>query len=243
MAEKLHRSETRGASGRTPAQTPLESRLGYCFRNPDLLRMALTPPSSGISPNNQRLEYLGDAILQCCVSRLVFQGQPTWEEGAMSKLRGMLVCTDSLRDWAQELDLALEEGPRSVKKASSTQLGKPMADALEAILAAIFLDAEKCSEDPMKAVMRVVKARFDASIRSASPGIWEARDSKTTLQERASATGLPAPVYELVERSGPDHEPRFSVRVSVGPHQSNGTAGTLKRAQTEAARNLLALLA
>jgi ribonuclease III len=242
MAEKLGKSETGGVSSPSASRPLLESRLGYQFRNRDLMRMALTPPSSGISPNNQRLEYLGDAILQCCVSQLVFLGQPAWEEGAMSKLRGMLVCTESLRDWAQELDLELERGPRSLKKPSDAHLGKPMADAMEAILAAIYLDAERAGEDPMKAVMELVKKRFEPSIRAAVPGIWEARDSKTTLQERASSAGLPAPIYELVERSGPDHEPRFFVRVRVGPLQSNGTAGTLKRAQTEAARNLLGLL-
>jgi dsRNA-specific ribonuclease len=204
--------------------------------------MALTPPSSGISPNNQRLEFLGDAILQFCVSQLVFQNQPTWEEGAMSKLRGMLVCTESLRDWAVELDLRLEKGPRSVKKTPGMNTGKPMADAMEAILAAIYLDAEKCGEEPMKPVQRLVEGRFREIVLKAFHGIWETRDSKTTLQERASTAGLPAPVYELVERSGPDHEPSFSVRVRVGPHQSSGTAGTLKRAQTEAARNLLGLL-
>jgi dsRNA-specific ribonuclease len=159
----------------------------------------------------------------------------------MSKLRGLLVCTTSLRDWGQELELQLEVGPRSVKKTSGTHLGKPLADAMEAILAAIYLDAEKCGEDPLEPVMALVGSRFEATIRSAVPGIWESQDSKTTLQERASAAGLPAPVYELIERSGPDHEPCFSVRVRVGPHQSSGSAGTLKRAQSEAARNLLGM--
>jgi len=222
--------------------TPLETRLGYRFRDPSLLKIALTPPSSGSLPNNQRLEYLGDAVLQFCISRLVYLEQPAWEEGAMSKLRGMLVCTESLRDWAQELNVVLETGPRSLKKVSPAYLGKPLADAMEAILAAIYLDGEKSAEDPMAAVQKLVKDRFETTIQTAFAGIWEARDSKTTLQERASAAGLPAPIYELLDRSGPDHEPRFAVRVCVGPHQAKGTAGTLKRAQTEAARNLLALL-
>ena len=161
MVEKLGRSETKGISHRGPSMTPLETRLGYRFRDPALLTTALTPPSTGSLPNNQRLEFLGDAILQFCVSRLVYVDQPDWEEGAMSKLRGMLVCTESLRDWGQELELVLEKGPRSVKKVATGQLGKPLADAMEAILAAIYLDAEKCGEDPMGAVLRIVKIRFD----------------------------------------------------------------------------------
>jgi ribonuclease-3 len=73
-------------------------------------------------------------------------------------------------------------------------------------------------------------------------GIWETRDSKTTLQERAAAMALPPPVYELLQRSGPDHAPSFTVQVRLGERTATATAGTLKRAQTEAARLLLEAL-
>jgi len=217
-------------------QARLEARLGYRFKNSALLRQALTPPSSGITPDNQRMEYLGDAVLQFCVSRLIFQDRIDWDEGAMSKLRGMLVCTESLRAWAGELELVLERGPRSPKKGPGGRLGKPLADALEALLAAIYLDHDSTNLEP---VMRLVSDRFLPAIHKAHHGIWEAGDAKTTLQERAAIAGLSAPIYELVDRTGPDHEPVFSVRVRVGPKESRGTAGTLKGAQTEAARNLL----
>lgn len=242
MTKKLGRSDARVPADPAPSLASLESRLGYRFRNAALLTQALTPPSSGLSPNNQRLEYLGDAILQCCVSRIVYEAQPTWDEGPMSKLRGMLVCTESLREWAQDLGLVLERGPRSLKNQPGTQPQKPLADAMEALLAAMYLDAESAQENPLDTIARIVKDRFGPTIQSARQGMWEALDCKTTLQERASAAGLPAPVYELMERTGPDHEPAFSVRVKVGALQADGSAGSLKRAQNEAARKLLSRL-
>lgn len=220
-------------------QTRLELRLGHRFKNKELLRRALTPPSSGITPNNQRLEFLGDAILQLCVSRLIYEYQPQWDEGAMSKLRGMLVCTSSLRSWAQELELSLEKGPRSPKSTSEKQMGKPLADALEALLAALYLDSASDESGSFEVALKLVRARFETTIREAYPGIWEAGDAKTTLQEKAVASGLPAPTYELLERTGPDHAPIFQVRARVGSHESIAAAGTLKGAQAEAARQLL----
>lgn len=220
----------------------LEASLGYKFRNPLLLKQALTPPSSGLQPNNQRLEFLGDAILQFCLSRLAFEAQPTWEEGALSKLRGMLVCTDSLRNWAEDIGLNLQRGPRSPKKAPVGE-GKPLADAMEALLAAIYLDAEQAGENPTECVLRVLKTRFEATLLEATPGMWENLDSKTTLQERAAAASLPPPHYDLIQRSGPDHQPRFKVRVEVGALWAESEAGSLKKAQTEAARLLLGQLA
>ncbi len=216
----------------------LEASLGYHFRDRSWLRMALTPPSTGLSPNNQRLEYLGDAVLQLCVSALIFQEKPDWQEGAMSKLRGMLVCTQTLCEWALALDLNLETGPRSTKKAAPA-MGKPQADAMEAMIAAVFLDAQAAGGDPLATVSGLVALRFLPSIQQADLGVWEERDSKTTLQERAATLSLPAPSYDLIERSGPDHAPIFTVRVQVGTLEAVATGGTLKQAQVEAARALL----
>ncbi|HNX93867.1 MAG TPA: ribonuclease III domain-containing protein [Holophaga sp.] len=221
-------------------KSALETALGYSFKNPELLRTALTPPSSGLPKNNQRLEFLGDALLQGCISRLLYREKPQWQEGPLSKLRGMLVCTESLRAWALDLGLELERGPRSPKKASAP--GKPLADAMESLLAAIFLDAEASGLDAMAVVTGILDARFSESIRSAELGQWEASDAKTTLQERAAAAGLPVPEYVLTQRSGPDHEPIFTVKVQVGDKSAEGEGQTLKRAQTAAARRLLVVL-
>jgi ribonuclease III len=225
---------------REPDGTPrVEEALGHPFRDKELLRRALTPPSSGLEPNNQRMEFLGDALLQSSMSELIFREKPDWDEGAMSKLRGMLVCTQTLCEWAQSLGLALRTGPRSTKRESGSLVRKPMADAMEAVIAAVFLDAEQAGDDPRRAVSGLVESRFLAAVRHAYPGIWQERDSKTTLQEWAAAQSLPPPVYELLERGGPDHAPVFTVRVRAGGHEAEAAAGTLKGAQAEAARVIL----
>jgi ribonuclease-3 len=223
-----------------PPQGPgLEGRLGHRFRDPALLRAALTPPSAGLPGDNQRLEFLGDSVLHLCASLLVYREHPQWAEGALSKLRGMLVCTDALHQWARDLELDLARGPRSPRKASPASLRNPLADAVEALLAAVFLDVQAAGGDALGAVRAIVERRFLAEVQAAYPGVWEARDSKTTLQERAAALGLPPPVYELRERSGPDHAPAFTVQARLGDRCATATAGTLKGAQAQAARNLL----
>ena len=221
----------------------LEASLEYRFQDRTWLRTALTPPSTGLNPNNQRLEFLGDAILQLCVTDIIFREKAGWDEGAMSKLRGMLVCTQTLCEWAASLALQLGTGPRSTKKDAAATVGKPKADAMEALIAAVFLDARSSSVDPLATVSRLVASRFLPAIREAQVGIWEERDSKTTLQERAATLSLPAPAYELTERLGPDHAPVFTVRVRVGTLEAVATAGTLKKAQMEAAREILKELA
>ena len=217
----------------------LETSLGHRFRDRDLLKTALTPPSSGLDPNNQRLEFLGDAILQCAISDLIYREKPDWDEGAMSKLRGMFVCTETLCEWALSLGLVLETGPRSTKRGPSTATRKPMADAMEALIAAMYLDARRAGDDPQRAVSALVESRFLPAVRQAFIGIWQERDSKTTLQERTAALALQPPTYELVAKGGPDHAPVFTVRVKAGNREATATSGTLKGAQAEAARAIL----
>ena len=215
----------------------VEAAIQYHFRDASLLELALTHGSAGRGLDNQRLEYLGDALLNFCVARLIYQEQPDWPEGAMSKLRGMLVCTDALHDWARELGLSLTTGARAPKQPGA--LRKPLADAVEALLAAIFLDAEDSRNGGLAVVMAMVARRHLEAIGSAHLGMWEHRDSKTTLQEKAAALGFPAPSYEQISRSGPDHQPTFKVRVSVGELQAEANAGNLKQAEILAARELL----
>jgi ribonuclease-3 len=222
-----------------PPSPLLEARLGYRFRDPALLTAALTPPSAGLPADNQRLEFLGDAVLHLCVSHLLYREHPQWAEGALSKLRGLLVCTDALYQWAKDLGIELGRGPRSPRRAAAVETRNPMADAVEAILAAVFLDVQAQGGDALGTVQGIVERRYLEEVRGAFVGIWESRDSKTTLQERAAALALPPPVYELLERSGPDHAPRFTVQARLGERTAIATAGTLKRAQTEAARTLL----
>lgn len=221
----------------------VEAALQYLFHDEGLLSLALTHGSAGKGQDNQRLEYLGDALLNFCVARLIYQEQPDWPEGAMSKLRGMLVCTDALHEWAKVLGLSLTTGAHAPKQPGA--LRKPLADAVEALLAAIYLDTEASTHggiEAVMAVMAIVARRHLDTIRSAHLGMWDQRDSKTTLQERAAALGYPAPRYEQISRSGPDHQPSFKVRVAVGELQVEASAGNLKQAEILAARELLGRL-
>lgn len=225
-------------AARKEGTAALEARLGYAFSDPDLLREALTHASSGKGRDNQRLEFLGDALLNFCVALAIHRERPDWEEGPMSKLRGVLVCTEALHGWAQDLGL-----DRILSATGRAALGpKPMADAVEALLAAVFLDAQAVNGGGTARVQALVEARHLAAIRSADPGLWARRDAKTTLQETTARLGLPAPSYTLLAQSGPDHAPRFAVRATAGPHSAEAEGTTRKKAETEAARNLLDLL-
>ena len=217
----------------------IELLLGYQFKDTNLPKIALTPPSAGLPIDNQRLEFLGDSVLHLCISTLVHREHPKWSEGALSKLRGMLVCTDALYAWAKDLGITLEIGPRSPKSQEMVNSRNPLADALEALLAAIFLDAQNDGKDAFSVVQSIVEQRFIKEIRSAFIGVWKSQDSKTTLQEQAAAEALPPPTYKLLQRLGPDHTPTFTVQVTLGERVATATASTLKRAQTEAARLLL----
>jgi len=220
-------------------ETGLERRLGYRFRDPSLLKQALTHPSSGVLPDNQRLEFLGDSLFGAALSLLLFRERPDWPEGSMTKLRHLLVSTDSLYAWAEELELRLQMPPKADPSHLKTAFRKPLADAVEALLAAVFLDARRAGEDGFARVCTLIEGRFQESVQSAKADSWERHDTKTTLQERAASRGLSAPKYETTGRSGPDHAPTFTVRVTVGPHWAEASARSLKQAQIEAARKAL----
>jgi len=156
----------------------------------------------------------------------------------MSKLRGVLVRTDSLHAWA--LDLGLDQALRLVHPRKAPPMGaKPLADALEALLAALYLDAQGAGEDAMGRVRTLVEARFLEPIRQARPESWTRTDPKTHLQETVARLGLPAPVYTQVDLAGPGHAPRFTMRVSVGSRTTQAEGSTRKRAESEAAQLLL----
>lgn len=219
------------------ARKHVEAAVQHKFTDENLLNLALTHGSAGKGQDNQRLEYLGDALLNFCVARLIYQEQPDWPEGAMSKLRGMLVCTDALHEWARSIGLSLTTGVKAPRQPGA--LRKPLADAIEALLAAVYLDAQASGNGGVECVMDIVARRHLDAIRSARLGMWEHGDSKTTLQEKAAVLGLQPPRYEQISRSGPDHQPTFKVRVSTGDFQAEASAGNLKQAEILAARELV----
>ncbi|HZU53232.1 MAG TPA: ribonuclease III [Holophagaceae bacterium] len=213
-------------------RAPLQAALGHSFRDASLLEEALTHASSG-GRDNQRLEFLGDAILNAAAAALIHRLRPDWEEGSMSKLRNLLVRTETLAEWAGDIGVELRQ---SMGKAKARMGVKPMADALEALLGAVYLDG---GEQGFAAVARLVEARFGRAIREAHEGLWAQADPKTTLQERAASLGLPKPVYTLLSQAGPDHAPRFQVRAAVGSKTAQAEGGSRKGAEVEAARQLL----
>jgi ribonuclease-3 len=216
----------------------LQARLGYRFRDPALLAEALTHASAGSRRDNQRLEFLGDALLNFTAAFLLHRERPDWQEGAMSKLRGVLVRTDSLHAWA--LDLGLDRALKAAHPRKAPPMGpKPLADALEALLAAVYLDALAGGGDGTLPVRTLLERRFLEDIRQARPESWTRSDPKTHLQETAARLGLPAPAYSLVAQGGPGHAPRFTVRVSVGPSSAEAEGPTRKGAEGDAARQLL----
>jgi len=219
----------------------LELRLAYRFQERALLQEALTHASASKGRDNQRLEFLGDALLNFTVAQVLFEAHPDWQEGSMSKLRGLLVRTESLHAWA--LDLGLDQALSATHPRKAPPMGpKPLADALEALLAAIYLDAQASGQDAAGTVKALVEQRFLKAIQAAVPEGLTQQDPKTHLQETAARLGLPAPVYAQVGQAGPGHAPRFTVRVSVGDQTAEAEGLSRKRAESDAAKSLLLLL-
>ena len=219
------------------AERWLEKTLQFRFDDPRLFARALTHRSAK-GRNNERLEYLGDAILDFVVSEALFRLRPRADEGDLSRLRSALVKDATLAAIATELDigehLILGSGER---KTGGHRRQSILADALEALFGAIYLDA---GFEVTKAIIeRIYAERLDAL-----PDAAELRDPKTRLQEWLQARKLALPVYELVEVTGQDHKQRFSVTCSVKElsQTTGGEAASRRRAEQRAARRMLEVL-
>ncbi|RMH79512.1 MAG: ribonuclease III [Actinomyces sp.] len=212
----------------------LEEELGHRFADPGLLELALTHRSwSAEHPgeeSNERLEFLGDAVLGLVVARHLYVTHPELAEGEMAKIRAAVVSAEALAEVASGLGLGthlrLGRGEQRSGGAAKTSI---LADAMEAVIAAVYLDAG------LEAAARVVLARLGDRIEAGSvtPG---SEDYKTRLQELAAAEGLPAPRYETAD-SGPDHRKTFRATVRVGRVLTgSGEGGSKKEAEQAAAR-------
>lgn len=196
------------------------------------LSQALTHPSYANerreAADNQRLEFLGDSVLGFCVSELIYQRFPDADEGTLTRLRAQLVNAEALAEWARAVGVpdALRLG-RGAGASGLRQSTNVLADAVEALIAACFLDAGMPSA---RAVCeRIIEARLEAFERVG------ARDPKSELQERLQAHGEPPPAYELLETGGPAHERWFRVRVRAGDHILGEGLGRSKRAAERSA--------
>jgi ribonuclease III len=211
--------------------------LGYVFVNPALCEVALTHRSAG-SAHNERLEFLGDAVLNCTVARLLYEAHPQADEGALSRQRAALVSGDTLAQVAAELKLGdcLRLGGGELKSGGFRR-ASILADALEAVLGAIFLDGG------FDAVYGVV-AHILAPRLSELPPASELKDPKTRLQEALQGRGMALPLYELTRVVGEAHDQSFTISCDVPDLglASTGEGASRRRAEQVAAERLLAQL-
>jgi ribonuclease III len=204
------------------------------------LEQALTHPSSsnerrrGLKADYQRLEFLGDAVLGLCVSEILMAKFPEAQEGELSLLRSSLVNTEALASWARSLDLgaALFMG-RGADAAGERGQSSVLADAVEALVAAVYLDLGMDRA-------RGLSDRIVAEGLARQPS-GPTRDAKSELQERVQATGAPSPRYRVTRTEGPDHCLSFVVEVEVaGEILAEGQGRSKKLAEQAAAQAAIA---
>jgi ribonuclease III len=220
-----------------PRLESLQRRLAYRFEQPALLQRALTHRSYG-SDHNERLEFLGDAVLSLAVSALLFQRFGASDEGDLSRVRAHLVREDSLHRVALQLGLPdalrLSEGEA---RGGGAQRPSILADAMEAIIGASFLDGG------FDAASALVKRLFGDVIDSTEAGSWT-KDAKTELQEWLQARKLPVPAYRIVATRGQAHAQTFDVVCEVPALglTETGEGRSRRQAEQEAARRMLETL-
>ncbi len=220
------------------ANTWLKSTLDYDFNDPGLFVQALTHRSAP-GESNERLEYLGDAVLDFVISEFVFRARPGADEGDLSRLRASLVNDGSLASIAAELGLGepliLGSGE---KKSGGHRRESILADALEALFGAVYLDAG------FEPAQRVVERAFGDRLE-ALPDPRDLRDPKTRLQEWLQGHGFDLPTYALVEVTGKAHQQKFDVSCSVDGFEpeTRGAGSSRRNAEQQAAERMLEQLA
>lgn len=218
----------------------LQKALGHEFTDPALLTMALTHRSAG-KRNNERLEFLGDSIVNHIIAEALYQRFPAASEGEMSRMRASLVKGDTLAELARELDLGehLHLGPGE-RKSGGYRRSSILADTLEALAGAILLDAgfERCRD----CVLRWFTERLQQKLKENAAGSRDKdKDAKTRLQEYLQGRGQPLPEYELVTVRGDDHDREFNVACRLGEPQfvAQGSGKSRRKAEQAAAREAL----
>ncbi|OGC45032.1 ribonuclease III [candidate division WS6 bacterium RIFOXYC1_FULL_33_10] len=214
-----------------------EKRIGVEFKNKDLLLLALTHRSyvnehKDVDAHNERLEFLGDAVLELITSDYLFNTYPERTEGDLTSFRAALVRTESLADTAQEIEIGenirLSKGEEDTGGRAKSYL---LANAFEAIIGAIYLDSgyevarDFVHTHLLKKIEHIVENRLDI-------------DSKTKIQEVTQSKYKVTPVYEVIEEEGPDHDKRFTVVVKINGKEIGKGFGTSKqKAEEDAAKS------
>jgi ribonuclease III len=222
----------------------IEKRIGYRFKDRGLLEHALTHKSraaedvSGGVSDNESLEFLGDAVLGLVVAEALFRQYPNYTEGQKSKIKASVVSTQALARQAEEIQLGdhLILG-RGEEKTGGRFKQALLADAYEALIAAIYLDGGLDAAAAF--LLRELKNPIDAGAERNFVG----QDYKSALQERVQALGRPLPEYRIAGEAGPDHRKIFSIEVVVGGEVLGAASGKAKKeAEQEAARLAIARL-
>jgi len=220
----------------------LESALNYQFKDPNRLTDALRhssyvneQPDDGVA-SNERLEFLGDAVLNLAVSHLLMQRFPQLTEGELSRTRAHLVNETRLAAIARQIDL----GPhlllgKGEDLTDGREKNSILADAVEAVIAAIYLDGG------FDAAFAFIENQYSERLHTANRRRFES-DYKSRLQERVQAVFHDVPRYRVIDSSGPDHDKTFTVRMSVAGITAEGDGKSKKSAEQEAARVGLDLL-
>ena len=209
---------------------PLERLLGLSFTDLTLLQEALTHKSAG-TPNYERLEFLGDAVLELVVTEQIYRLHPTLDEGAMTRMRVALVRRESLAEVAKRLQLGryLQFG-QGERKSGGMHRASILADSFEALVGAVYLDGG------FEVAREVIKAQFDwDKLQTVSAdGL---KDSKTRLQEWLQAQNLPLPDYGVVKTEGREHDRAFTVRLTASALNEavEASASSIKWAEQAAA--------
>ena len=219
-----------------------QARLGYCFQQPELLRLALTHSSvtheaGRPAPNNQRLEYLGDAVLQLVLTRELYDRFPDLDEGALTKSRAHLVNRRALAEQARRMDLG---SGIILSRAEAANQGRErpsiLANAYESVIGALFLDGG------YDAARVFVLGQFSAEFSELKPAP-QLLNPKGELQELLQATETHPPQYKIVAASGPSHDRTFECAVCNGGEEiGRGHGKSMQAAECAAAAAALAML-
>lgn len=210
-----------------------QGRLGHRFLKPERLVRAVTHASIGTAtrPDNQRLEFLGDRVLGLVMAEALLTADPEAREGQLAPRFNALVRKETCADVAREVGLGdvLKLG-RSEMLTGGRRKEALLGDAMEAVIAAVYQDAG------FEVARALILRLWGGRIAAVEP---DARDAKTSLQEWAQARAMPPPVYEEAGRSGPDHAPVFTVRVTLASGEAAEAAAGSKRVAEQAAARML----
>ena len=233
MTTQLRRQLQFDYQSLNPCMDKLQKNISYQFNNVELLKQALTHRSVS-KKNNERLEFLGDSILGCIISRELYQRFPLIDEGQLSRLRSYLVRGQTLAKLAKTINLSetLVLGQGELKSGGFRR-ESIQADAFEAILGAIFLDSDYLT------ISGVVLKLYEDLLNDASPED-SLKDFKTQLQELLQKKGYSLPQYELIKTKGQDHDAIFYVRCIVSEYdlEVEREAKSIKRAEQACAESL-----